>query len=345
MNPFIKIAALLSLFTILNSCNNNSVDPEPQPGRRDYVWTVDTINPGHESLYLGRMWGSSANDVWAVGSSSWSPTTIWHYNGREWRCDSIPRYVQPSAIFGFSITAVWLGNDNSTIWKYNGTQWTKYGEYKISGYNNTGINSFDGISGDNIYGVGYAVIYNSNTTKAVIVHYNSIEWQFVNIPETKVSLETVAIEAKSNVLVMSGTVYSQSGFVAKIYCWDGIELKELLSESGWSFVTKLGDEIFATLGSKIYKYSNKQLTLWKDNSGTEIHSNIVCGRNRNDFFVGVDNGIAHYNGIDFNTVFKTNTNSEGRVVLERGTIFEKDVFFIAYDYTTGKNFIVHGQLK
>ncbi len=329
---------IIGLF-IANSCGENPTEPEPQPGRRDYVWTVDTINPGNESLYLVRIWGTSANDVWAIGVSSYSATSIWHYNGKQWRGDSIPRYVQPSSIFGFSSNEVWLGNANSTIWKYSNSQWSRFGEYKVTGYDRTNINYFDGTSNNNIYGVGFADVYNSNIAKAIIMQYDGISWKFVNIPNVTVGLETIAIEAKSGVLVMSGTVNDPAGFIAKVYYWDRQELKELLSGSGWSFVTKLGDEIFATLSSKIYKYSNKQLTLWKNNSGTGIDGNIVCGRSRNDFFIGSNNGITHYNGTDFTTIFQTS------LTVERGITFENDVFFIGTNYSNGKNYIIHGQLK
>jgi hypothetical protein len=303
------------------------------------VWTVDTLDPGGESLYLVRIWGISANDVWAIGASSWSATSIWHYNGKQWRSDSIPRYVQPFAIYGFSSNEVWLGNANSTIWKYNGSQWSRFGEYKVTGYDRTNINYFDGTSTSNIYGVGFADVYNSNIAKAIIMRYDGVNWKFVNIPTVTVSLETISIETKSDVLVMSGTVYDPSGFIAKVYCWNGVELKELISGSGYSFVTKLGDEIFATLNSKIFRYTDKNLILWKDNSGTGIYGNIICGRNRNDFFIGSSDGITHYNGTDFTTIFPTSMR------VERGIIFENDVFFMETDDSNGKNYIIHGQLK
>jgi len=327
------------LFLQLVSCKKNFVEPITiyPSGSRDYTWSVDTLNSGYESLYLGRIWGTSSNDVWAVGSSSSVRTTIWHYNGNQWRCDSVGRLVQPSAIFGIYSYEVWLGNENSTIWKFDGYNWGKFGEYKITGFDWLDINAFDGTAIDNIYGVGFV---DSNTdAKAIIMHYNGTIWSFINVPIVKVSLETVAIESKTGVLVMSGTIYDPTGFVAKVYYWDGKDLKELLSGFGWSFVTKLGDEIFATLASKIYQYSNKQLILWKDNSGKGINGNIICGRSKNDFFIGGINGIVHYNGSDFTTIYNTN------LTVERGTVIGQDVFFIGTDYSNMKNYIIHGKLK
>jgi hypothetical protein len=335
----LKVVLLSSnLFFLLISCKSNPLVAIAQPGRRDYVWTVDTINPGNESLYLGRIWGSSASDVWAVGSSSSTATSIWHYDGSKWRCDSVSRFVEPFAVFGFTNYDVWLGNGNSTIWHFDGLRWHEFGEYKVNGFDWLDINNFDGTATNDIYGVGFVESF-SNNWEAIIMHYNGTGWSFINIPVVKVSFETVAIEANSGVLVMSGTVYDPAGFVAKVYCWDGKNLKELLSGSGWSFVTKLGDEIFATLASKIYKYTNKQLILWKDNSGNGINGNIICGRSRNDFFIGGINGIVQYNGTDFTTIYNTN------LTVERGTIIGNDVFFIGTDYINAKNYIIHGKLK
>jgi hypothetical protein len=341
MKTLIKILLFLLFFVILISCKKTSTEPEQnyEPGRRDYTWTIDAINSGKEYLYLGNIWGISSKDIWAVGNSSWSTTSIWHYNNAQWKCDSLPRYVDPLTVFGFSSNEVWLGNANSTIWKYNGFTWSKFGEYKLTGYDRTIINYFDGTSNMNIYGVGNVVVNNSDKYKGVIIRYDGTNWNFIDIPETQVMFGSVAIESKSNTLVMCGYTRVSTGLIAKVHYWNGVELKEILSGNGWSFVTKLGNEIFVTLASKIYKYSDKNLTLWKDNTGTTIDGNIICGRSRNDFFICSTNGIAHYNGTDFTSIYNTT------LTVETGIAFENDVFFIGLNYTTGKSYIIHGQLK
>jgi hypothetical protein len=336
MKKYFLAMALIAMIVVIISCEENGVEPEPQPGRRDYTWTVTEIKPGYESLYLMRIWGSAANDVWSVGGSSSARTTLWHYNGNRWNCDSVYRAIQPSSIFGFSKNEVWLGNANSTIWKYNGKDWVKYGEYKVEGFDDNFIINIVGNNNNDIYSVGFG--NSSENYKAILMRFNGYNWFFQSIPEVKVGLETVALD-ENGVLVMSGTDYDRSGFVAKLYYWDGKELKELLSEQGWSFVTKLGDEIYATMNSKIYKYSDKQITLWKDNTGTGINGNIICGRSRNDFFIGSTEGIKHFNGTDFATVFPSTYE------IQRGIVFENDVFFNSYEFSTGKNYIIHGQLK
>ncbi|MEW6195789.1 MAG: hypothetical protein AB1521_11600 [Bacteroidota bacterium] len=340
MKQKIFLVFVVNAFILINSCTDSITDSEPSPGRRDYVWTADTLNAGFETLYLMRIWGSSPEDVWAIASSSWSATTIWHYNGVQWHCDSIPRFVQPAALFGYSSNEVWLGNINSTIWRYDGAQWLRFGEYKVEGYSFTAIEDFGGLSRDNLYAVGYTELLNANKWKAILMHYNGRSWGFINVPETKAAFETIAVEDKNGVVVMSGTIYDPSGFVPKVYCWDGNELLDLpYTGPGYTFVTKVGNEIFVSVGSRIYKYNNKQLVLWKDNTGTNIYGRLWCGRSRNDFFIEGSNGIYHYNGTDYVKLFETNFS------VDRGMIFEKDVFFIAYNHWTGKNIIIHGKLK
>ncbi len=336
---FAFLLIMVSVFIVASSCKESITNPEPTPGRRDYVWDVTEIKPGNESLHLTDIWGSTPQNIWAVGSSSYSATQIWHFNGKQWRCDSIPRYVQPTAIWGNSDNEVWLGNFNSTIWKYNGNNWAKFGEYKIDGYHFVGFEGLTGTAFNNIYAVGAT---QNNTTlnyKAIIAHYNGSNWKFENMPTVKVGLEFVEIDPKSGVLVISGTTFENTIFTARLYCWDGKDLKEMLSERGWCRVTKLGNEIFATMNSKIYRYENKQLVLWKDNSNTNIYGNIICGRSRNDFFIGSGDGIKHFNGTNYETI---HSGTDVRDIL--GIIFENEVFLMYYGRDS-KNYIIHGKLK
>jgi hypothetical protein len=340
----VLIIIAVAVALIANSCKDDGTGPENlEPGRRDYVWTADTLNPGQESLYLMRIWGSSPTDVWAVGSSSWTATSIWHYNGTQWRCDSVQRAVNPSALYGTSDSEVWLGNTNSSIWRCNNNFWSKYGEYSVKNYDAVIIQDFNGITSNDIYGVGFKHVYENDTTAGIIMHYNGYNWGFISIPNIWVNFETVAVDNKTGILLISGTMYDPKGFIAKIYSWDGKEVKELLSGSGNTYITKLGSEIFATYNSKIYKYSDKKLTLWKDNTGTEINGNIICGRSMNDFFIGASSGIAHYNGTDFDIIYKNEPSHNIQIII--GKIFEKEVFFISNDFTIGKNMIIHGKLE
>ncbi len=338
----LKLIFVLLLLVIIseNSCKDNGVGPgNSDYGRRDYTWEIDTIRT-QDPLTLTRIWGISPTDVWAVGSGATSAIDIWHYDGKYWRCDSVARFFTPWAVIGFSSNEVWLGNSSSSIWRYNGYQWQQFGNYSIEGFKQVVIQNFDGLSSDDIYGVGFAESTNGVDYKGIIIHYDGEKWSFVNIPPIEVGFADGKIEQESNTLLLEGTDYATTGWVNKVHAWDGNQLKEIYSGGPYASVGNIQHEVLITINQKIYKYTDGQLVLWKNLTGSEYSGKVWCGRNENDFFIASANGMGHFNGQDFKTLFRTNLTING------GYIFDKDVFFIYADNNkVGINIVVHGILK
>ena len=73
----------LILYTAI-SCNKNSVIPpeDDQPGRRDYTWTVDTLDM--QMNWITGIWGSSPENVWATGDGGDFNQRLYHYDGSKW---------------------------------------------------------------------------------------------------------------------------------------------------------------------------------------------------------------------------------------------------------------------
>jgi hypothetical protein len=66
----------------LSTCSDNPItDDTLQPGRRDYIWTIDTLKIPEGRSYPTWMWGTNANNVWAIGSGYLNAYQIWHYDG------------------------------------------------------------------------------------------------------------------------------------------------------------------------------------------------------------------------------------------------------------------------
>jgi hypothetical protein len=321
------------------SCSNPAGPGNSTAGRRDYTWTVDTIKTV-EPMNLVRIGGISPTNVWAVASTGNPGLTIWHYDGSRWGCDSLGRPFYPWAIIGFSSNEVWIGNTNSTIWKYDGSQWQLYDEYNVAGYDKTWIMNFDGTASNNIYAVGSANKLDGSDYRGTIIHYDGISWKFANLPYIKIGFADGKIDQGSGVLILEGTVYNTTGWINKVHAWDGDTLKEIYSGYSYANVGSVNHEVLVSIDQKIYKYSNSQLVLWKDLSGTDYSGKIWCGRSENDFFICSSTGMGHYNGTDFQTIYKTNLTMEG------GYVFDKDVFFIFADQNNiGINTVVHGKLK
>ena len=60
-NKLFAFLTLLSLSLPQQSCNTIDPTDDIKPGRRDYVWTVDTLVGLNSPRF--RMWGSSPSDV------------------------------------------------------------------------------------------------------------------------------------------------------------------------------------------------------------------------------------------------------------------------------------------
>lgn len=83
--------------------NGSAWTQEPQPGN-DYYYGI---------------WGSSARDVWMVGSG-----VARHWNGTEWSDVRVGTQNILRAIWGVAANDIWAVGDNGTIVHYDGARWT-----------------------------------------------------------------------------------------------------------------------------------------------------------------------------------------------------------------------------
>lgn len=106
-------------------------------------------SPSPTSL-LKAVWGSSSNDVFAVGANG----TILHYNGTDWSSMSSDTTNNLNGVWGSSGQYVFAVGDKGTILHYNGTDWSAMTSGTTSNLN--------GVWGSPGYGV-FAVGDNENT--------------------------------------------------------------------------------------------------------------------------------------------------------------------------------------
>jgi len=168
-------------FLLLTSCEKGTEPEELTPGRRDYTWTVDTLKAFN--TYLMKMWGSSANDVWAIGHGSDLNNTIWHYDGNDWTTDGISRGLNPWCIYGFAQNDVWIGGADGKIWHYDGSRWSEklsYNEQINFQYYDIIFMDIWGETPDDVYAVGLTMT-SDNYQAAIMMHYDGSKWSRVDI--------------------------------------------------------------------------------------------------------------------------------------------------------------------
>jgi len=115
---------------------------------------------------LGAVWGSSAEDVFAVGEG------ILHYDGQTWTAASTPEgSTFLSGIWGSSGTDVFAVGRFGTILHYDGHGWTRMSVP----VGDEGLLDVWGTSDDNVFAVGES---------GTVLHYDGVAWAKESVPVT-----------------------------------------------------------------------------------------------------------------------------------------------------------------
>ena len=149
-----KYNIILASIFLLTAFNCNTTEPPVdnlQPGRRDYTWTIDTINTPYDAI--GRMWGSSPTDLWTTSDGSWDQS-ISHFDGENWSSFEVQGIIVPWAVYGFSNNEIYIGAENGKIWKYNGNSWTLFAELTKDGHTDLHFENIWGESPNDLYAFG-----------------------------------------------------------------------------------------------------------------------------------------------------------------------------------------------
>ncbi|MBI5463570.1 MAG: hypothetical protein HY966_01290 [Ignavibacteriales bacterium] len=326
-------------------CKDTGTTPpeDDKPGRRDYVWTVDTLHtkPGDIIYSISRIWGSSPDDVWMIASAD-AGYELWHYNGNNWLRDSVLLQIEPTSIYGFSKNDVWMSNRSSgaNFWRYDGLSWKFFSEQPIGSFGQVVINDIYGEYANNVYAVGFADRHPDGTTfKGVMFRFDGGRWKEVDVGQKRVSFEKIF--TCNDLVFLRGTVYEQ-GYpdTSKIFIYKNSTLHEVYSNVDRSTLSKIGTTIYVGFDKRIYTVDDDmKLQLWKDFSNTEFIAGIQ-GRSKKDFFCIGGSGLMHYNGSNLETILSLSSPFITEVL-----IFDNDIFWGDNDYTTGKNFMVRGTLR
>jgi hypothetical protein len=342
MKQITKSLILLTLFTFLSSCNKNSVEPEPnyEPGRRDYVWTMDTIKAYY--IYFNSIWGKNANDVWAVSSVGSVFENIYRYDGTKWYRETRTPIGNTVSLSGTE-NNLWICCKDGRIWNYKNDAFTSSPQFK---YENEEILFFSmaGKNDNEIYaGGGKRISYNKD---ALLYKCTDNNWQQNNVLKNYGNVYWLKYSSRNNKYYFLTYLDNETLMdTVKLFEYDGKEPKMLFENSTIEdFRCSINDVdgyIYVLIGNKILRYTNREyqpyLEINLPNFGGQF-----WGRNKNDFFIRMQDGLLHYNGTDLEYILKFPVNiTFGSCAL----VLEKDIFLHAHDDKTGYNIIYHGTLK
>lgn len=334
--PFI----LSILLIILNSCDDGPTDPEVEPGKRNYVWEIDTLD-----VYapISKIWGSEPNDVWAICYDG-----IWHYDGKEWKTDGISRPISPHALWGFTKDAVFIGGMNGKIWKYNGTSWRSFAELEKEGTDFIALENIWGTSSNNFYAVGAGPDDELFANHCVITHFDNNKWEIFDTDILKgnvVHFYTNKHDKKNyfRLTKIGGIVHSDSTIIYEYENKKFTKLYSSVAVHGLQADIKLiNNVVYFILGNRIAIRRNNEFETVLNVNNSNFYQRI-WGRNSKDIFLLMTDGLAHYNGNDIEYLFYFNVTPQTQIY--GGAIFDDEVFFNVYEARTALKYIYHGILR
>jgi len=348
MKKLLKIFLVLTLLVFVQvSCNTTEppIPPEDKPGRRDYIWTVDTLN--YPNATLNRMWGSSPIDVWATSPGDWNKS-ISHFNGFVWSSYGVNGMNTPLCVFGFTQNDIYLGTAGGVVWKFNGSNWQQFAALSKDGHTDIAFNNIWGESSNDFYVFGaYPDSIIGAFNSSVIAHYLNNKWTMLSTSTIK-GLVGHLYKNKNDEIVyvqaikIGGAVHPDSTI---IYEYKSGIYKQLYS-SVWTKglqadISLINNEVYFVLGNQIAKRVNDQFQTFLQINNSNFYQRI-WGRNSKDIFLFMTDGLAHYNGTDIEYLFPI-TKSPTQIF--GAAIFEKEVFFLVYESPTNLNLIYYGKLN
>ncbi|MBK7104541.1 MAG: hypothetical protein IPH62_04595 [Ignavibacteriae bacterium] len=338
---------LITLFAIsifyVNSCDDGPTEPKIEPGRRDYVWEIDTLKvPYGEFTSAYGIWGTDPNNIWmTAGRSSSNQYRLFHFNGIKWENIDIEfSLLDAWSIYGFDSKNIWICTGLGKIIKYNGSNWELLGNYAIEG-EQLALNGFSGNSISEFYSFGaYLESPKRSKSKAILLKNNitNNDWEYVDFGEINTIFSSMTYDSNEKCFFISS--YNPSNGHQNIYKFANNKITDIYESNEETKVFGMENTAYFMVGKKILKYKNGSLFVWEDFSDIEGFAGPILGRNEKDFFTATFGvGIGHYNGSYIEILFETD------LWFSSSIIFENEVFFVCFRPGIKQDIIIHGKLE
>lgn len=332
------IITLISIL-VFNTCNNPVSTDTLQPGRRDYTWKVDTLylpfNPFTDIT------GTSPNDVW-VCSPGDADKIFYHFDGKTWKTDLVFRIFSPLSIYTNYHDVVWSAGLEGRIWQNLNGAWKEKLKFTLDSATNVDLISIYSDSQTNIITVGQYFV--GQNYWGIILKYDGKTWKQADIIPIRTAFANIEFSDNNKFYLWGVTNEPLIESSYQFYELDDKNLKEIYSGSqntnaDYGGLLQLGSKTYFITGYDFFSYNGNSFIKIGRLSDDPKFLNAGVGRNEKDIFLGMRDGIAHYNGE--NTIYLYQTS--GNVFVRKGILFEKDVFFLGRD-ANGNNLIFHGTL-
>lgn len=176
--------------------------------------TWQAFDTGFEGTTFYGIWGSSPNDVWAVGGPHQGTPpenqvgdVVLHFNGSDWTRVSVPYLeAKPASaqknlfkVWGANATDVFIVGDSGLTLHYDGTDWN----HVNSGITGVTLFTVIGRTANDVYAVG-------GFGAPALIHWDGTAWEEIEVPLTAPSIIQGIWTAPGEAVYLGG----QNGFFA-----------------------------------------------------------------------------------------------------------------------------------
>jgi hypothetical protein len=329
-------------------CKDTPPEP-PKPVAKDprtYTWTVDTLKyPNSFQTLMYDMWGSSPDNVYAVGYADGSRGVIWHFNGRQWQPVSTPYGVFLNGIWGLgpnNIIAVGAryyqnpitleSSDSSAILQFDGTTWR---EVRIvrSRY----LWSVFGSSPSDVWAGGGA---------GSLYHFNGAAWSRVSFFDSTLFIGSISGRSPSEqygIAIRRDEVQpldTSSYFFCRFNgtTWQAVDSFMITPPFftyafGWSLWTTPAGRMYS-VGTGVHL---RQGSSWHQEFYTGSLRKMRGSSDKNILAVGDHDRLFHWNGNDWKQIHISNSD----LILISASVFDNEAFVLGGD--ARYSYIFHGK--
>ena len=287
--------------------------------------------------------GTSPADVWTCGPGGDLDKTFYHYDGQSWKTDLTSRPFAPVSISSRDFDDVWSGGQIGMIWKFNGIQWEQNYQHNVNGNYIITFQSIEVVSSTMIIAGGYYFI--DQDYWGIILIYNGDTWNQLNIPNIRTTFADVKVNENGIIYLWGVTNEQFTESRYQFYELAGSNIREIYSgsqntEAEYGSLLQLGNKTYFIIGYDFFSYNGNTFSKIGRLSADPKFLNVGWGRSIKDIFLGMRDGIAHYNGENTVYLYQTPNN----VFIREGIVFENEIFFIGRD-SYGNNLMFHGKLN
>ncbi len=251
------------------------------PGVSDAAWQWHSPLPEQETL--NSIWGSSEDDLFAVGNAG----RIFHHEGDHWKKMTSGTSSQLESVWGSSESNVFAVGYHGTILHYDGSVWTE-----MSSPTSNSLSCVWGSAENDVFAVGFGTI----------LHYDGNAWT---------AMISGTLNSFYGIWGNTGEDVFAVGYDGIIFHYDGEDWTQMSGgSSAWleSVWGSSGSDVFAVGGSSghgdesgtMLHYNGEEWTEITDAPFSTTNLYDIWGSSENDIFAvgGYNKGgrVFHYDG-------------------------------------------------